>query len=291
MADRTDSLNGWIWADGAGDPPAVPVTGVTYATSSLAQATVEDGWPYNEAVNSANFNAIMQAITAVIASAESYGVMAWGALTSYSVGSLAMGSNGIVYGAILANIGYDPTTSGSRWRRYVPEEVQLLIGRSLSSTDDVIDNFPAGTTMPFFQAAPPTGWTLKTTNTDALLRVVNTTGGGSGGSVSPVTIAHTHSNTFSSAATELTIGGTALTIAQMPAHTHTVPALTTPTSEWVEGVVVHAPPSTSTITSNSTGGGGTHTHSLASHTHVLNGSISSASITPKYIDVINCVKS
>lgn len=291
MANRTDSLNGWIWANGAGDPPALPIVGTTYVTASLTQSVVEGGWPYSEVVNSANFNAIMQKITALLASAESYGVMAWSALTSYPAGAVATGSDGVIYEAVAPNIGYDPSIDpGTRWRRYVPEEVQLLIGKTFTSTDDKIDNFPAGTVMPFYQAAPPTGWILKTTNNDAMLRVVSTAGGGSGGTASPITMAHTHTDTFSSATTALTIGGTALTIAQMPAHTHTVPAIANLSSNGGGNNIAQAPTSNTTITSNSTGSGGTHTHSLASHTHTLNGSVSSANINPKYIDVINCTK-
>lgn len=46
--------------------------------------------------------------------------------------------------------------------------------------------FPAGTKMPFAQAAAPTGWTQDTTDsaTNRMLRVVNTAGGGVGGSSS-----------------------------------------------------------------------------------------------------------
>lgn len=58
---------------------------------------------------------------------------------------------------------------------------------------------PSGTVMSFFQAAAPSGWTQQTTSTydNAMLRVVNTAGGGSGGSDSPIlldrNIAHVHS--------------------------------------------------------------------------------------------------
>lgn len=55
---------------------------------------------------------------------------------------------------------------------------------------------PTGTRMPFFQAAPPAGWSLVTTYDDYMLRVVNSTGGGAGGSDSPIlnnkVPSHTH---------------------------------------------------------------------------------------------------
>ena len=58
--------------------------------------------------------------------------------------------------------------------------------------------FPAGTKMPFAQAAAPTGWTQLVTDSEnnRMLRVVNTTGGGVGGLSNPiwnnVVPAHTH---------------------------------------------------------------------------------------------------
>jgi hypothetical protein len=55
---------------------------------------------------------------------------------------------------------------------------------------------PVGTRLPFFQAAPPTGWSLVTDFNNYMLRVVNSTGGGSGGTDSPIlndkVASHTH---------------------------------------------------------------------------------------------------
>ena len=47
-----------------------------------------------------------------------------------------------------------------------------------------VEAIPPGTTMVFYQAAAPTGWTKQTTHNDKSLRVVNGTGGGNGGSSS-----------------------------------------------------------------------------------------------------------
>jgi len=55
---------------------------------------------------------------------------------------------------------------------------------------------PAGTTTNFFQAAAPTGWTQNNTYTNHMMRIVSGTGGGSGGTNSPilnnVVPSHTH---------------------------------------------------------------------------------------------------
>ena len=71
--------------------------------------------------------------------------------------------------------------------------------------------FASGTRMPFAQAAAPTGWTQDTTDnaTNRMLRVVNTTGNGVGGSASPIlnNTVPSHTHTFT---------GNALA-----AHTHT----------------------------------------------------------------------
>ena len=42
-------------------------------------------------------------------------------------------------------------------------ELNIVSGKTLSSSDDVIDNFPAGTKMLFQQTSAPTGWTKDTT--------------------------------------------------------------------------------------------------------------------------------
>lgn len=71
-------------------------------------------------------------------------------------------------------------------------EINLLAGQTGAIS------FPAGTRMPFAQAAAPTGWTQDTSDTadDRMLRVVKTSGGGTGGVKTPILMdvvpAHTH---------------------------------------------------------------------------------------------------
>lgn len=122
------------------------------------------------------------------------------------------------------------------------------------------DSFPATTAMAFFQAAAPTGWTQDTTNTDAMLRVVDGNGGGIGGSVSATTgLTATASHTLS--------------VAQMPAHTHDAMRWgfgTNRNNETAATVVQKNGPS------GSTGGGTGHTHNI--------------SFAPKFIDMIIATK-
>lgn len=119
----------------------------------------------------------------------------------------------------------------------------------LTSTagNGALDAFPTGTLVTFQQTAAPTGWTKETTHHNKALRVVTGTAG-SGGS-------HFFSTVFGKSATD----STAITIAQMPAHTHT----STITSD---GGGSNALQGTTSIgqsnPSSSTGGGAGHTHGM-----------------------------
>lgn len=104
---------------------------------------------------------------------------------------------------------------------------QVIFGDSttLSSKYGIVG---AGTTMIFFQAAAPTGWTKLTTNNDATLRVVSGSGGITGGTTNfsvafptlltpvsgsaPITATSPNGNN--------TTSSTTLTAAQIPVHAH-----------------------------------------------------------------------
>lgn len=91
-------------------------------------------------------------------------------------------------------------------------ELNIVSGKTLSSSDDVIDNFPAGTKMLFQQTSAPTGWTKDTSSDNRALRVV-TGSAASGGSVNFSTI-------FGSGKVT---GSHALTISEAPDHKHDSP--------------------------------------------------------------------
>lgn len=59
------------------------------------------------------------------------------------------------------------------------------LGERLDSLEATL-NAPPGTVLTFYQLTPPLGWTQDTSNNDAMFRVVSTSGGGSGGSDSPI---------------------------------------------------------------------------------------------------------
>jgi microcystin-dependent protein len=63
--------------------------------------------------------------------------------------------------------------------------------------------------MLFFQPTAPNGWTQLTQFNDAIPRVVNGVGGGNGGN-----------NGYSTVMAQTVVGSHALTVAEMPAHSH-----------------------------------------------------------------------
>ena len=114
---------------------------------------------------------------------------------------------------------------------------------------------PAGTVMSFFQATAPVGWTQVTAHDNKAMRIVNGTGGGSGGSVA-------FTAAFASQAIIGSNSATTLTIAQIPWHTHilsvynTIGAGANPSGG--SGGSVQGTPSTD----GGTGGGGSHNHTF-----------------------------
>jgi len=138
---------------------------------------------------------------------------------------------------------------------------------------------PAGTVMPFYQAAAPTGWTQVTSVNDRALRVVSGTGAATGGTTAFSTYFSGSSN----------VGATTLTESQMPSHTHGV---TDPghTHLFAQGGNVgggyaqlangfggnqQTLSATTGITINATGSSNSHTHTIPSL---------------QYADVIICSK-
>jgi len=131
------------------------------------------------------------------------------------------------------------------------------------SSEVYMHAFPTGTKMAFYQAAAPLGWTQDITASlhDALLRTVTTGGGVTGGTsgfvTAPLSITDAH----------------ALTVAEMPAHTHTKGM----SIGAVGGGGTSNPSNSFAANTGSTGGNAGHTHPIT--------------WTPKYVDLIMCVKS
>ena len=113
------------------------------------------------------------------------------------------------------------------------------------------DPVPVGTKWAFYQASAPSGYTQDTSLNDYALRIVNSTGAGTGGSVN-----------FSTLFARTSVDNYTLQITDIPSHSHTF--ATTPAS----GAATSAPYGTGTggvagtITTSAVGGGGAHTHAI-----------------------------
>jgi hypothetical protein len=131
---------------------------------------------------------------------------------------------------------------------------------------------PTGTAMLFAQTSAPTGWTKSTTHDNKALRVVSGSAS-SGGSVAFTTA-------FASQAVAGTVGNTSLTIAQMPAHTHTVGGLQAASAAAGTYTLANYP-STFGFTTSSQGSGDAHTHTFTG---------TAINLAVQYVDVIIATK-
>jgi hypothetical protein len=152
-------------------------------------------------------------------------------------------------------------------------------------------DFPSGTRMLFHQTAAPTGWTKDVSHNDKALRLVSGAVS-SGGSVAFTTA-------FASQGVAGTVGGTAITIAQMPLHGHVLRrntgsggtfndtgnggiVMTTNGAENNDPAFTGTPTDTAGQQLGGEGGGDTHTHTFTG---------TAINLAVQYVDVIICEKS
>ncbi len=131
-----------------------------------------------------------------------------------------------------------------------------------------------GTVAMFYQNSAPDGWSFDGMLGDHLLMMTNTEMDGGGGTLGDWT--------FAGVTVNATIDGHAVTIAQMPAHGHTVDAaLSTGAAVMARG---SPGPIVSTFQTSLTGGDGTHNHTISAT------SLTAAGWRPQHRLVINCSK-
>lgn len=140
---------------------------------------------------------------------------------------------------------------------------------------------PSGTKMLFQQTSAPTGWTKDTTHNNKALRVVSgSVGSGGTYAFTDVFANRGFSGTTGATAAGGTVAGHALTVDQIPSHTHTF-AFTGGSG----GGGTSSGGTTNSGTTSATGGGQAHSHGFtgASHTHTFSGAIDMA---VQYVDLI-----
>jgi hypothetical protein len=209
-----------------------------------------------------------------------------------------------------ASAGTPGTPSGSDgcvWAEQVSGNTELFYRDSngnviqLTKLGNVnVTVFPTGTQMLFCNVSPPPGWTVANVN-DFMVRIVNSVGGGTGGSwsITGTSVATSVSTNTSVAApsisgtvsTSVSDGGSSvsgtvanhtLTVGELPAHTHgltDLPGQTTIAATNSGPQQVNIAGTHSATTDNGTGGGGAHNHGWSgSLSLVLN-----ASSTPSLV--------
>jgi hypothetical protein len=105
--------------------------------------------------------------------------------------------NGVTTTVYCDGLNFYPSINGIVGNLVVTGNATIAGNLTVTGTNNII---PTGTRMPFAQAAAPTGFTQVTddTATNRMLRVVNTAGGGTGGSASPIlmNVVPSHTHTF-----------------------------------------------------------------------------------------------
>jgi hypothetical protein len=109
---------------------------------------------------------------------------------------------------------FAPTSGGGTSIAIPQGQIRVIFsdGTNVAETVSIPTQIPSGTAMLFAQTNAPTGWTKSTTHNNKALRVVSGAAS-SGGSVDFTTA-------FSSQSVTGTVGGTSLSISQIPAHRH-----------------------------------------------------------------------
>lgn len=198
-----------------------------------------------------------------------------------------VGGQWIVRNATSGNFTFTIGTTAGGTTVAVPQGQTRVVfsdGPNIREAVSVPTEIPSGTAMLFAQTTAPTGWTKSTTHDNKALRVVSGAAS-SGGSVAFTTA-------FASQSISGTVGGTTLTIAQMPAHSHRFGTTRAFDSAGFTGAYIgggqpsyQSGPHTNTDASD---GGIENTGSGEAHTHTFTGTAINLAVA--YVDVIIATK-
>lgn len=98
MADNRDYQILGIWAENATTTiPADPVSGTVYRDETVDATEFAQGWPYDEIVDSKDFNQIMFLITSQLLELDQQGILGWNDTIDYGTAAVVRGSDDIFY--------------------------------------------------------------------------------------------------------------------------------------------------------------------------------------------------
>lgn len=178
---------------------------------------------------------------------------------------------------------------------------------TLATTADII---PAGSAMLFVQAAAPTGWTISSTHNNKALRIVSSSGGGSGGSVAFSTAFASQTPSGSVSISGGSVNAYTLSTNEISSHSHGAPyshgagatnltsgagfpnqspAYGVPASGYTtyQGTFYNFGTGGRTVVT-STGGGASHSHGFTNPTGSFSGN--AINLAVQYVDAIICTK-
>ena len=216
--------------------PALSIDTATLATAAIATAAIAAGTATFSAATITTATINGGTITGITDLAVADGGTGLSTLTANNV-ILGNGASAPTFVAP-GTSGNLLTSNGTTWASTAPA----------APTPD----FASGTRIGFQQTAAPTGWTKDTTAAinDSILRLVTGSVTPSGGSVA-----------FSTWNAQTVTGGTTLSTAQMPSHSHTYPANTTQSGSGTASLTGYT--TNTNYSTSSTGSGGSHDHTLA----------------------------
>lgn len=198
-------------------------------------------------------------------------------VSSFSAGTTGLSPSVATTGAVtlsgvlaVANGGTGTSSSAGAINNLLPSQAgnngeYLTTDGTNVSWAPIAAGFPTGTSMPFAQAAAPTGWTQVTNAAynDSSIRLVTSAGAGTGGSVGFLTL-FSSSSSYSGTIniTSGNVGSTTLSEAQLASHAHTLP-IGFPQEGFNAGASSGSGNIGGQYSSSAAGGNVAHTHTLS----------------------------
>ncbi len=123
--------------------PPTPIAGTAYRVDTgLSVNDTERGWPYATTVPSDIHNEILYRLSTLVDIMDRQGMLGWSNLVNYPVGAYVVGSNSVMYKALLINgpatTLQDPTAAPTYWAPVGGPVATLAQARALADSGTVI---------------------------------------------------------------------------------------------------------------------------------------------------------